>query len=163
MNTIKFAAVLLAGTLLVSGTAHGAQSQTTLQVTASVASSCSMTTSNVAFGAYDPLSALPTTATGGVTVTCTLAAAYTVGLSAGNASGATVTTRKMTSGANTLNYALYRDVTRLQNWGTTIGTDTTAGIGTGLPITHSVYGVIPAQQAAANGNYSDTITVTLTY
>lgn len=164
MNTKTFAAALLAGAALFTAVAANAASSTaTFQVTANVASSCSMTASDVAFGAYDPLSALPTTATGGVTVTCTLLTPYQVGLSAGNGSGATVSTRKMTSGSNTLNYALYRDATRLSNWGNTLGTDTVSFVGTGLAINHPVYGTIPAQQAVANGNYTDTITVTLTY
>lgn len=164
MNAKNFTAAFLAGAaLLTAATANAASSTTTFQVTANVSSSCSVTASDVAFGAYDPLSALPTTATGGVTVTCTLLTPYQVGLSAGNGSGATVTGRKMTSGGNTLNYALYRDVTRLSNWGNTLGTDTVSFTGTGLAVNHAVYGTIPAQQAVANGNYTDTITVTLTY
>lgn len=49
--------------------------------------------------------------------------------------------------------------------GTTTGTNTAAGIGTGLAQTLNVYGQIanPSVNNAAAGNYQDTITATITY
>jgi spore coat protein U-like protein len=67
------------------------------------------------------------------------------------------------SGGGTLNYALYRDTGRTNNWGSTIGTDTQTGTGSGLIQTLTVYGQVAAAQTPLAGTYSDTVTVTLTY
>lgn len=143
--------------------ANAAVATTTFQVTATVGSACTVTAADLAFGAYNPLSPTPTTATTTVTVQCTLLSAYTIGLSAGTGSGATVAMRKMTKGADTLNYSLYQDVAHLLVWGETIGTNTVAGVGTGLAIPTTVYGQIPASQSVATGAYADTITVSVNY
>ena len=63
----------------------------------------------------------------------------------------------------TLNYGLYRDSGRTNNWGSTIGTDTQAGTGTGLLQNLTVYGRIASAQTPLAGVYTDTVTVTLTY
>ena len=56
-----------------------------------------------------------------MTVTCTNTTTFNIGLNAGTATGATVTTRKMTGPASaTLNYKLFRDSARTQNWGNTV-------------------------------------------
>jgi len=69
----------------------------------------------------------------------------------------------MTFGSNLLSYSLYEDSGHTTVWGQTIGTNTVTGTGTGLPVTQTVYGQIPAQQAMPVGAYTDTITVTVTY
>lgn len=69
----------------------------------------------------------------------------------------------MTSGAATLNYALYRDSGHTNNWGNVVGTDTLAGIGSGLLQTLTVYGRLSGAQFPTPGVYSDTVTATLTY
>ncbi|MER9140971.1 spore coat protein U domain-containing protein [Mesorhizobium sp. M0830] len=56
--------------------------------------------------------------TGSVTVRCTNSTPYTVGLSAGAGSGATVANRKMTSGTKPVSYSLYSDVGMTTVWGT---------------------------------------------
>jgi spore coat protein U-like protein len=88
---------------------------------------------------------------------------YTVGLSAGLASGATVTTRKMQDGANLLSYALYSSSGRSTNWGNTAGTNWVAGTGSGVAQPHAIYGQIAAGQHPTPGSYTDTITATITY
>src|SRR3954471_3155650 len=69
-------------------------------------------------------------------VQCTNTTPYNIGLDAGTGTGATVTTRKMTSGGNTIDYSLYRDAARTQVWGTTIGTNTVSAAGTGAAQSH---------------------------
>ncbi|MBB3047521.1 spore coat protein U-like protein [Litorivivens lipolytica] len=72
----------------------------------------------------------------------------------------------MSSGANSLNYNLYTDPTYLTVWGDGNGGTATVPGAIGvllLPIDHVVYGRIPAGQNSAAGNYSDTISVTVTY
>lgn len=117
----------------------------------------------MAFGSYNT-ALLASTAT--VTATCTNTTPYNVGLNAGTASGATVTTRGMfvagTPGV-VLNYGLYSNSNHTTNWGMTVGTDTVAGTGNGAAQAITVYGQIPASQLVAPGSYTDTITATITY
>lgn len=160
LNVLVSAAV---ASLLVASAANAATETTTFTVGATVVDSCSVSATNLAFGSFDPLLGTALDATSTIDVTCSSGDTYDIGLDAGTATGATVTTRKMTSGANTLNYALYSDSGRLTNWGNTVGTDTVSGTGTGAAQTLTVYGRIPAQSTAVIGTYSDTITVTITY
>ncbi|HEV7309981.1 spore coat U domain-containing protein [Ensifer sp.] len=99
-----------------------------------------------------------------VGVQCTTGTPYTVGLSAGGGSGATVALRKMTGpAAATINYTLYRDAAHTQLWGVTAGTDTVAGTGNGNVQNLTVYGRVPAQATPATGVYTDTVAITVTY
>lgn len=88
---LAFAVVLLA---VNEQTAQAATTTTTFQVTATVNSACTVSATNLTFGVYDP-SAAAHDDTSTVTVTCTKATAYDIGLDAGLAAGATVTTRQM--------------------------------------------------------------------
>jgi spore coat protein U-like protein len=133
---------------------------TSFTITATITNNCTIAASNLSFGVY---SGATSNASSTITVNCTRNAPYYVGLNAGTSSGATVTTRKMVSGSNTLSYALYSDNARTINWGNTVGTDTVAGTGTGANQSLAVYGQIPAGQSPAPGTYSDTVTATVTY
>jgi spore coat protein U-like protein len=95
---------------------------------------------------------------------CTQGTSFFVALDAGTTSGATVTTRAMTSGSNVLNYSLYQDVSRTANWGNTAGGNTPAATTASTLINPlTVHGRIPKNQNAPAGSYSDTITVTVSY
>lgn len=95
---------------------------------------------------------------------CTEDTAYNIGLDAGDAAGATVTARAMTSTAgDTVGYSLYQDGARSVNWGNTVDTDTFEGVGTGSQETVTVYGQVPAQATPPAGTYTDIVQVTLTY
>lgn len=122
-----------------------------------VANSCSAFTSNVSFGNYYGATV---DVTGTVTVTCTNGQAYDVGLSAGLATGATVTNRSMTTGPvlYDLGYQLFSNAARTNNWGNTSGTGWVAGTGTGTAQTYTIYAQIPAGEAVGLGSYTDTIT-----
>jgi len=98
-----------------------------------------------------------------IQVTCTNTTPYNIGLDAGTGSGATVTTRKLTSGGATVNYTLYSNSGRTTVWGNTVGADTVTGTGNGTGQNYTVYGRVPPQTTPAPGSYSDTITVTVTY
>lgn len=130
-------------------------------VTATVAPSCTISASAMAFGTY--LGSV-LNATSAITVTCTNTTAYTVGLNQGLATAATVTSRKMTrSGSNLLAYRLTSDPARTINWGQTGGTDTVARTGNGASQILTVYGQINAGQSVTPGSYADTIIATVTY
>jgi spore coat protein U-like protein len=145
--------------MLPAGTAFGTTATTTFSVTATVLANCVVSASPLAFGNY---SSLQLDATTTVTVTCTSGTTYNVGLDAGVGSGATVATRRM-SGVGTLNYTLYSDSSRTTVFGNTVGTNTVAATGSGAAQPLTVYGRIPGGQYPAAGNYTDTITVTVTY
>ena len=134
----------------------------TLQVTLQqVSPGCGIGANSLDFGVY---SGAVLTATTTLQVACTTGTTYNVGLNAGTASGATVTTRKMNGPAGaTLNYQLFKNFGRTVNWGNTVGTDTMLGIGNNAIQNLTVYGQIPAAQSAAIGSYTDTIVATLTY
>jgi spore coat protein U-like protein len=141
--------------------AQAATTTDTFLVSANVSATCSVTANDLTFVDY---AGNDLTAASTLSVTCTNTTGYNVGMNQG-LHGTSVTDRKMqiAAGAETLNYGLYRDAARTQNWGETVGTDTVAGTGTGSAQSIDVYGKIPAGQNPPIGNYSDSITVTLTY
>lgn len=133
---------------------------TTFNVSATVQATCSITATSMAFGVY---TGALINSTSSLSVTCTNTTAYNIGLDAGTALGATVTTRKMSNGAATVGYGLFRDGGRTSNWGNTVGSDTASGTGNGVVQGVTVYGQMAAGQIAAPGPYSDTITAIVSY
>jgi spore coat protein U-like protein len=162
-NLLMAAAALTLGSLgsaepvpALAGTATG-----TIAVSATVITLCTIVTLPLAFGNYT--STTVSDASSNITVACTSGVPYTVGLSVGNGSGASVATRKMTSGANTLNYGLFSDPGYATPWGPTVGTNTVAGTGNGVAQILPVYGQIPSGQASPTGLYGDLVTATLNF
>lgn len=131
-------------------------------VTATVSKLCTIATATeLNFGTVSGLLRANSDQTSLLRLTCTNRSAYQVGLDNGqNASGAT---RRMTSGTGFVTYELYRDTQRTQRWGATLDIDTAAGSGSGGEQTLTVYGRVPVQAAARAGEYSDVVTVTITY
>jgi spore coat protein U-like protein len=143
-----------------------------LPVTASVSANCAISTSAVAFGAYDPAvanAAADLDQQGSVTVTCTTGANTTITLGEGDnadtGSSATVPLRRMSDGAGTphyLSYFLYQDSGRTTVWGDTVGTGV-AQTGTGTAVAVDVFGRVTAGQNVPTGDYSDTVVATVTF
>jgi len=142
-----------------STSVFAATATTTFAVTATVQATCTVSASVMAFGTY---TTVVSNSTSTVTVTCTNSTPYTVGLDAGLATGATVTTRQMKNGAALLNYALFTDSGHVTNWGNTTGS-WVAGTGNGNAQALTVYGQVAASQFVTPGAYTDTITATVTY
>jgi len=158
----RLLAILLA---LCAGTTHAAATGS-LSVTATVSGTCTLTTTPVAFGAYDPASGTDDTATGAVTVTCTSGTDYTVSLDAGanETTPDDITTRRMKANASDyLPYQLYQDAAHNTAWGDTGGAILGSRTGDGSPQAIDVYGVIVKNQYVAAGSYVDTVVVTVTY
>lgn len=125
--------------LLLAFGAHATEAQT-----------CSAAVSTLNFGTYTG-TVLNGTASG--TVTC--AGAWTMALNAGTGVGATETARKMTGPAGkTLNYQLFTDSARTNNWGNTTGNELTGTGNTNI----TVYGQMAAGQSPTPGTYTDTVT-----
>lgn len=147
----------------ITSVVHAATTTSTFTVQITIAGSCAITsTSTLDFGTQNVLTAnVDTTST--VQVQCTNTTPYNIGFDAGTASGATVSTRKMTNGAATVSYALYSNAGRTVNWGNTVGTDTVSATGNGAAQSQTVYGRVPVQSTPAPAAYTDTITMTVTY
>jgi spore coat protein U-like protein len=146
-----------------TGTSYAASTTSTFAVQVAITATCTINSaSTLNFGTQGVL-ATNVDQTSTLQVTCTNTTPYNIGLDAGTGSGATVATRKLTSGGATVNYTLYSDSGRTTVWGNTVATDTVAGTGNGTGQSYTVYGRIPTQTTPAPGNYADTITVTVTY
>jgi spore coat protein U-like protein len=134
------------------------------QVRITIQESCIVASTNpLDFGSQNVLAAnVDQTTT--LSVQCTPATAYNIGLDAGTGVGATEALRKMTGpGAATVDYTLYQNTGRTILWGNTVPTNTVAGTGNGAAQSYTVYGRVPAQTTPGAGSYVDTITVTVTY
>jgi len=158
------AAVLAAGSM---HAAIAATATSTFQVTANVATQCTVSAADLNFGTVDPLGGnVDQTTT--VTVRCTKNTSYTIGLNAGTTTGATLAQRLMANGSDTMNYNLYTDAGRTTVWGNSAAAPawvSGAGAGMGSPQVLTVYGRVPSGQSnLAVGSFAETaITVTVTY
>ena len=142
---------------IASTSALAATATSTIAVSATVVATCITSATPMAFGNYTGVLLATSTAT--VSVTCTNTTPYTVALSAGSASGATVTNRSMTGpGSALLGYGLFSDSARSVNFATTASI---TGNGAAQPIT--VYGNVAGAQYVAPGAYADSITATVSY
>ena len=151
--------------VLAATPASAATTSTTLNVSATVTANCTVSSSAVAFGNVNPLSGSDVDASGGITVTCTNGTAWVASAGLGAGTGATFASRKMTAGANLLNYSLYTDAGRTSVWGDGTGsTATFSNTGSGLAQAVTVYGRVPSGQSTVPpGSYADTVSVTVTY
>lgn len=136
-----------------------------LNVTATVNKNCSITTSAVAFGTYDPVVANATTdldGTGTVSVTCTKGAGTRIDLGLGsNASGST---RRMAAGGEFLTYELYQETGRTTVWGTGATNGNNIGAAPSKATRNvTVYGRVTAAQDVSAGAYSDTVVATINF
>jgi spore coat protein U-like protein len=166
---VASAAVALAAVTAFAAPALAATAQSNFNVTASVTNNCTITSTTLAFGAYDPISANATVAldaAGSVDVACTKGAAPTIGLNAGNNSASAVaTTRAMSNGAGGfLSYEIFQNGGRTTVWG-----NSGAGLLTTVPApskavrSFPTFGRIPAGQDVDAGAYTDTVTATVNF
>ena len=98
-----------------------------------------------------------------ITMTCTGRTPWDVALDDGQNASGPVRRMRLGATADHVEYGLYRDAARTQRWGMTPGTDTVQGTGTGTAQALPVHGRVPAPQSVPAGDYSDVITVTVTY
>lgn len=134
-----------------------------MQVTANVAPSCQLTAvPTLAFGTLDPLA--DNLAQADITWVCTNGYNTVITLDGGGS--ADINARAM-SGAGTLPYQLYTDSARTQIFGdgVTGNAAPVSGVGYASPGNVTVYGrVLQADAAVAvNGNYTDTVQVTIVF
>jgi spore coat protein U domain-containing protein, fimbrial subunit CupE1/2/3/6 len=174
LRLVGLALGLFSGALALSShrPAVAATATSNFTVTATVVASCTISTTAIAFGNYDPVVANATTpvdANGTVTVACTAGAATTVGMSQGanptGTSTAAAPLRQMASGAvNRMRYDIFQDAARATVWADTGTAGAQAYNATTKNATVlSVYGRIPAGQDVSTGAYTDTVTATILF
>jgi len=176
MTTAKlvFAATSLTAALVAStmGSARAASQTSTVDVTTTVAASCTINTATLAFTAYDPINtnaSAPDDGTGNITIRCTKGATgITIDLGVGAHNGGNQ--RQMVHGTNSsvlLPYEIYKESTRAVVWGTGDSGSVYSGTildGTGADVAVTMYGRIPAAQLQAiSGSYSDSIVSTINF
>ncbi len=142
-----------------------ATASNTLSVTADVASSCAVTTTPVAFAGVDVTTDTNLSAQGGFDVTCTSGTTWAAAADKGAGTTATITTRELSDGTNTLTYSLYTDSSHTTLWGDGTTGQTIGGTGTGTAQANPVYGLITAGQTGvpAGSSFTDTVNITVTY
>jgi spore coat protein U-like protein len=140
-----------------------------LSVTASVAANCTVSTSPVNFGSYNPLSAATVTATGQVLLRCTRGTIPAVALdNGGNAAGGQ---RRMANGGEFLAYNLMRptgndagDACPAAGAGTSWSSAfTLTSAPSSAQRTFNVCGQLPGAQDVPAGTYTDTVVATVTF
>ena len=149
---------------------YAGQAASNITVSAAVLATCSISTANLNFGNYDPVTANATTAldvNGSVTVACTKGSLTWIDLNLGaNGASALGTTRAMAAGGgNFLSYELYKDSPGGTVWG--VGNPGNAFVPPGAVNKNArvftIFGRIPAGQDSSVGNYTDTITATVNF
>jgi len=134
-------------------------------VSANVINDCTIASTNINFGTAGILSST-LAATGTLTVACTNNDAYSIAISAGAGSGASVADRVMTrsGGTDKIHYQLYQNASYSLPWGDgTNGTTALTGTGTGSSQSVTVYARVLPQTTPQAGTYIDTVIATITY
>ena len=141
-----------------------------LMPTTALGVNCNVSATDVAFGTYNPTNSSSTNATGIIHVSCTglIGLLVQTNISLNTGGSGSYSPRKMSSGANLLNYNLYKEASHTTVWGdgtggTGIITDSFLIVLFGTSKDYTIYGSIPAGQYVAAGSYTDTITVTVEF
>jgi spore coat protein U-like protein len=146
----------------VSGAAMAGTANDNLAVSADVIDNCTISTTALTFGNYDPIVtnlSAELDNTGMVTITCTKDDVVSVALGMGE--NAVDTQRKMADGAELLNYSLFSDPGRLTVWNDSVNPVSATGTGAAQNLT--VYGRVDAGQNVSAGTYTDTVIATVTF
>lgn len=157
-NSLIRNAVVMGAALITTLPALADSNSSSFDVTVQVASTCSISASNLTFSGITTGTTSNTDATSSITVNCSTGTPYTIALGNGNNySGG----RRMTNGTTNINYYLYSDSGRSTQWNTIT---TQAGTGSGSDQSYTVYGRIPSGQSVLyTGAYTDTVIATVTY
>jgi spore coat protein U-like protein len=155
------AAALTLVALASTGSALAATSNSTLGVRVVVLPNCTVSSATLDFGTY--VSGQAAALNGSTSIAYTNCPAGTLKFELDNGLNGTTATRRMTNGSGgLLAYGLYKDSARTLNFaeGGSAKNITLTATGAGnVP----VYGVVPAAQAVAEGTYTDTVQITLTF
>ena len=177
-KSLVAAALLGLGAAVVAPKAHAAGSaNANLAVSATVSANCTISTSAVAFGAYDPVvtnASTALTATGGVAIACTKGSAPNITLDLGQHSSSGNRFMLISGGGtDTLGYQLYQPPDNSVGtacsfsgtvWGTTgsqVFTPTSPSNKSSR--SYNVCGSVAGGQDVSVGSYSDTVVATVNF
>ncbi len=149
-------------TLVAAAPAHAGKATYAMPVSASVVNGCTINALPLVFMVPVPTN-LNVDATTALTVRCSPQVPFTVDIDAGlHANG--INRRVRNAAANAyINYDVYRDPPRSQVWGTGQAKNVSLNSGlTGLVVI-PVYGRLASSTRLQAGNYTDTLTVTITF
>jgi len=145
----------------------------TTNARAALVFNCTVSTTGISFGTYNPLNSAGNSSTGSWAVTCTATGSgsgtVTGTLSVSTGASDSYATRYMHAGADKLAYNVYLDPGHSEILGngsggsyapTESGTVTAGQI---YQVSGALYGFMPASQNVAPGSYADTLVVTVTY
>ena len=157
------AALTLFGVFSSHASLQGQSASAQVKVTTNVIKKCTITSTDVAFGSYDPVGAnstAPLDGTGSVVVTCTRGTGASIGINNGQNGS-----RRMNNGSGVyLGYELYKDGGRTQVWGDTgTGAMTLVPAPTIQPRTFTIYGRVPQTQDVSPGSYLDQVVATVNF
>jgi len=143
----------------------GVTANAIMPVTIEIVQACTVSASDLDFGAYPSNSTTPALGQTTISLHCGAGVTVEVSLDAGTGPGGNTSRRRLEQEAGTdrLDYDLYQDPGRTIHWGDRSGRDTLEVLTTGEPQTVPIYGQIPAGQRAREGTYSDVITITVHY
>lgn len=152
-----------AGLVLGSGSVSAVTSTANLDVKITITNECTVAQATpVDFSSHGVLNTqFP--ATGGLSVTCTSGAPFSIGMGPGTGPSATIVTRQMTNGGNVVAYQLFRDTGHTLTWGDLASGNVFTGTGTGSAVPVPVYGLTLVQTTPPAGNYADSVVVTISY
>ncbi len=172
-RTTLSVAAAVGGWLIAASPSFAATATGTFPVTATVANTCTVSSTGVAFGSYTGTAV--TNTANNIVVTCNKGVTI-VSLLIGNGANASGTQKRMSGGSDFLNYRIDvptgATLTTCPAAGTNEWNSTTGPAGaalsslfasTGGAKNISICASIPAAQYPAAGSYSDTVTMTLTY
>ncbi len=134
----------------------------TLNVTASIGTTCTVGNVSIGFGTITTASAVTTT--GNLQVSCSNGLTYSLDLDPGVNPAAANANRQLANGANRLGYNIYTTNTFTTVWGSAMSGGTSQSFtGTGSNQVITAYLKVPIQTAPPAGLYTDTVTITATF
>ena len=159
---------MLAGVMAIasSSVANAQSASANLNVSATVSANCTITTTPVVFGTYDPVvthAAANLDAQGTVSIACTKGATANIGLdSGGNPLGAA---RQMSDGGgNLLGYQLYSNGARTVVWGNAAPNWVTPPAAPSKAVrAFDIFGRVPSGQDVPSGGYADVVVATVNF
>lgn len=178
-NALMLASMLSVGVALMSSNpAHAGSAPANLAVSASVAANCTISTTAVAFGAYDPVvvnAATALNASGSVSIACTKGSAPAITMDLGQ--HAVATQRNMLvagGGADVLGYQLYQPPNTAPGtactfpgstvWGTSVAQTFTPTSPANKNVrAYNVCGTVAAGQDVSVGLYADVVIATVNF
>jgi spore coat protein U-like protein len=171
-SKLKLAIVsaMLVGSAGFSTAGYADTDTASMNVSTTVAMSCTITAGAMTFASYDPTATVDNDANASITSTCTAGGAAVITMSEGgraqSGSSDAIPLRAMWNGSEgtpeELLYHVYSDSAGGTVWGNT--SDTGKSItADGTAQAFTAFGRIPKNQTVSSGSFSDTVQVTLTY